>query len=66
MNTLDQHVMNLNKREQDRLFKILRDNADILVKVIPNIPLLEYIQTGTIDSSEHVIIQAYMAWKIKN
>jgi len=66
MNTLDQNVMNLNRREQDRLFRILRDNADILVKVIPNIPLLEYIQTGKINSSEHEIIQAYMAWKIKN
>jgi len=66
MNTLDQNVMNLNKRDQDRLFRLLRDNADILVKVIPNIPLLEYIQTGKIDSSDHEIIQAYMAWKIKN
>lgn len=58
--------MNLNNREQDRLFRLLRDNADILVKVIPNIPLLEYIQTGKINSSKHEIIQAYMAWKIKN
>jgi len=66
MNTLDQNVMNLNKRDQDRLFRLLRDNADLLIKVIPNLPLLEYIQTGTIDSSEHEIIQAYMAWKIKN
>ena len=66
MNTLDQNVMNLDKRDQDRLFRLLTDNADILIKVIPNIPLLEYIQTGTIDSSDHAIIQAYMAWKIKN
>jgi hypothetical protein len=66
MNTLDQNVMNLNKRDQDRLFRLLRDNADLLIKVIPNLPLLEYIQTGTIDSSDHKIIQAYMAWKIKN
>jgi len=66
MNTLDQNVINLNKRDQDRLFRLLTDNADLLVKVIPNIPLLEYIQTGKINSSDHEIIQAYMAWKIKN
>jgi hypothetical protein len=66
MNTLDQNVMNLNNRDQDRLFRLLRDNADILVKVIPNIPLLEYIHTGKINSGEHEIIQAYMTWKIKN
>ena len=66
MNTLDQNVINLNKRDQDRLFRLLTDNADLLIKVIPNIPLLEYIQAGTPESSDHEIIQAYMAWKIKN
>ena len=66
MNTLDQNVINLDKRDQDRLFRLLRDNADLLIKVIPNLPLLEYIQTGKINSSDHEIIQAYIAWKIKN
>lgn len=66
MNTLDQNVINLSVKDQDRLFRLLRDNADILTKVIPNLPLLEYILTGKINSGDHEIIQAYSAWKIKN
>ena len=66
MNTLDQNVMNLSKQDQDRLFRLLRDNADILTKVIPNLPLLEYILSGTTNFAEHEIIQAYSAWKSRN
>jgi hypothetical protein len=63
VNTLDQNVMNLSKRDQDRLFRLLRDNADILIKVMPNLPLLEYIRSGTINSTNNPIIRAYDAWK---
>jgi hypothetical protein len=64
MNSIDQNVINLSKRDQDRLFRLLRDNADILTKVIPNLPLLEYIRSGVTNNSNNLIIQAYNVWKI--
>jgi hypothetical protein len=64
MNSIDQNVINLSKRDQDRLFRLLRDNADILTKVIPNLPLLEYIRSGVTNNSDNLIIQAYNVWKI--
>ena len=64
MNSIDQNVINLSKRDQDRLFRLLRDNADILTKVIPNLPLLEYIRSGITNNSDNLIIQAYNVWKI--
>jgi hypothetical protein len=62
-NTIEQNVLTLNKQEIDCLFKILTDNIDILIKVIPGIPLLDYIATGTIANSNTLIIQAYDDWK---
>jgi hypothetical protein len=62
-NTIEQNALNLNKQEIDCLFKILTDNVDILIKVMPGIPLLDYIATGTIADSKTPIIQAYDAWK---
>jgi len=62
-NTIEQNVLNLNKQEIDCLFKLLTDNVDILIKVIPGIPLLDYIATGTIANSNTLIIQAYDDWK---
>ena len=67
MNTIEQNVLNLNQTEIDRLFRLLTDNADILTKVIPNVPFLEYIANGTVFSNDaNPTIQAYMAWKNKN
>jgi len=63
MNTIDQNIINLSKKDQDRLFRLLRDNADILTKVIPNLPLLEHICNGINNNSNNLIIQAYDAWK---
>jgi len=62
-NTIEQNALNLNKQEIDCLFKILTDNVDILIKVMPGIPLLDYIATGTIADSNNPIIQAYNDWK---
>jgi hypothetical protein len=62
-NTIEQNVLNLNKQELNCLFTILTDNIDILIKVMPGIPLLDYIATGTIISGNTQIIQAYDAWK---
>jgi len=61
---LIQNIMQLSRQEQDRLFQLLTDNADILAKLIPNIQLLEYILTGhTVDAANNPVIQAYDRWK---
>jgi hypothetical protein len=62
--TIEQNALNLNKQELDCLFRILTDNIDILIKVIPGIPLLDHIADNpTTDHSDNPIIQAYDAWK---
>jgi hypothetical protein len=64
---LTQNILQLSKPEQQRLFRILTDNADILNKIIPNIVLLEYISTGnTSNFTNDPVIQAYNIWKAQN
>ena len=62
-NTIEQNALNLNKQEIDCLFKLLTDNIDILIKVMPGIPLLDYIANETTTNINNPIIQAYNAWK---
>jgi hypothetical protein len=62
-NTIEQNALNLNKQEIECLFTLLTDNIDILIKVMPGIPLLDYIANGTVNNSNNPIIQAYDAWK---
>jgi hypothetical protein len=62
-NTIEQNALNLNKQEIECLFTLLTDNIDILIKVMPGIPLLDYIANGTANNSNNPIIQAYDAWK---
>jgi hypothetical protein len=63
-NNLTQNVMQLGKQDRERLFRVLTDHADLLIKVIPNVPLLEYIVTGyTSGSNNSDLIQAYEVWK---
>jgi hypothetical protein len=63
--TLTQNILQLNLGERNQLFKMLSDNATILIKVIPNAPLLEYIVNGHTDNT-NPIIQAYTTWKNNN
>ena len=60
--TLTQNILQLNLGERNQLFKMLSENATILIKVIPNAPLLEYIVNGHTDNT-NPIIQAYITWK---
>ena len=55
-NTIEQNALNLNKQELDCLFKLLTDNIGILIKVMPGIPLLDYIANGTTNNSNNTII----------
>jgi len=59
---LTQNVLNLDKTEQARVFRMLSDYADVLVKVVPNSPLLVGIVSG-IPVDDSPITQAYNAWK---
>ena len=63
--TLTQNVSKLTVSEQHQLFKMLTDNANILIKLIPNAPLLEYIVNGQTGNT-NPIIQAYVTWKNNN
>ena len=65
INALTQYVAKLTKEEQHQLFDIIDKNAALLAKVIPNAPLLEYINNGTVTSG-HPVVQAYMSWKRNN
>lgn len=60
---LKQNVMQLSREEQHRLFQMLTDNADILAKLIPNLPLVDYILTGHSPVGNNPVIQAYEVWK---
>ena len=62
---LTQNALALTKEEQASLFRMLTDYADLLIKVIPNVPLLAYIVSG-LPQDNNPIIQAYDAWKIDN
>ena len=62
LDELTQNILNLSKADQARMFRMLADHADVLIKVIPNAPLLVTIISGmSVDDSP--ITQAYTAWK---
>jgi hypothetical protein len=62
---LTQNAMELNSSEKDQLFKMLSENARILLKLVPDSALLKYIVSGYTDSTDP-IIQAYNTWKNNN
>ena len=62
LDTLTQNILNLNSTDQARVFRMLADHADILIKVVPNAPLLVTILSG-VPVANDPITQAYTAWK---
>jgi len=62
LDVLTQNILNLSETEQARVFRMLSDNADVLIKVVPNSPLLVGILSG-IPVDDSPITQAYNAWK---
>ena len=61
---LNQNLENLSTAEKIQLFHMCDTHATLLVKLIPNVPLLEYIHTGTTAGADsNVLIQQYRAWK---
>ena len=65
IDTINHNIQNLTASEQDQLFRMLTEHARILIKLVPDAPLLKYILSGYTNSNGPVI-QAYTAWKLTN
>ena len=65
IDTINHNIQNLTTSEQDQLFRMLTDHARILIKLVPDAPLLKYIVSGY-TTSDDPVIQAYTAWKRTN
>ena len=62
IDTLTENILNLDKKDQAKLFRMLTDYAEVLIKIVPNSPLLAYIISGAPEDNSP-ITQAYTAWK---
>lgn len=56
-----QIMMNLNSQEKATLFSLLTDHADIVEKLIPGAPLINYIKYN--DAFADPIVAEYESWK---
>ncbi len=64
--TLSQNILSLSKIEQAKFFEMLTNNIDLLIKVIPDMPLLTLIKMQNFDAyQQDELIQAYLAWHNK-
>jgi hypothetical protein len=64
--TLSQNILSLTKIEQAKFFEMLTNNIDLLIKVIPDMPLLTLIKMQNFDAyQQDELIQAYLAWHNK-
>ena len=64
--TLSQNILSLSKIEQAKFFEMLTNNIDLLIKVMPNMPLLTLIKMQNFDAyQQDELIQAYLAWHNK-
>ena len=59
---ITKNVLTLTAEEQDLLFKILTNHADLMSKILPDLPLLDFIRTGN-TPYDHEIIEAYTKWR---
>jgi hypothetical protein len=62
LDALTENILNLNEKDQATLFRMLTDYAEVLIKIVPNSPLLAYIVSGAPEDNS-AITQAYTAWK---
>jgi hypothetical protein len=62
---INHNIKNLTTNEQHQLFRMLTDHARILIKLMPDAPLLKYIVSGY-TTNDDPVIQAYTAWKLVN
>lgn len=62
LGSITYETMALSQEERYALFKMLKENASIINKLVPNMPLIQYILTGH-TASTNAIIEAYKAWE---
>jgi hypothetical protein len=61
--TLSQNILSLTKIEQAKFFEMLTNNIDLLIKVMPDMPLLKLIKMQNFNANQQdELIQAYLAW----
>ncbi len=64
--TLSQNILSLSKIEQSKFFEMLTNNIDLLIKVMPDMPLLTLIKMQNFGAyQQDELIQAYLAWRNK-
>ena len=64
--TLSQNILSLSKIEQYKFFEMLTNNIDLLIKVMPDMPLLKLIKMQNFNANQQdELIQAYLAWRNK-
>jgi hypothetical protein len=64
--TLSQNILSLSKIEQSKFFEMLTNNIDLLIKVMPDMPLLKLIKMQNFDAyQQDELTQAYLAWHNK-
>jgi hypothetical protein len=63
LDALTNNAVRLTPEEQDQLFTMLTENAQLINKLVPGMPLIEYIVTGTKRTS-NPLFYAYETWKI--
>lgn len=59
VDTINQQITQLTEDEQRRLFTLVKNNAELFNKVLPNMPLIQLILSGGMDSVQHPIIDIY-------
>ena len=64
--TLSQNILSLTKIEQAKFFEMLTVNIDLLIKVMPDMPLLKLIKMQNFSAyQQDELIQTYLAWHNK-
>ena len=61
IDNLTERVGQLSEQEQQQLFHPITEHAELLNKVLPDMPLLAHILNNT--SSDHQLVQSYVQWK---
>lgn len=62
LGSITYEAMALTQEERYALFAMLKENASIINKLVPNLPLIQYIITGHTASTNPLIV-AYQAWE---
>lgn len=61
----DNVVNNLTPEEQHEFFQMLNDHASLLIKIVPDVPILQHI-TGQKDiAKQSQFIDTYLNWESK-